>query len=153
MEKTTLTFKEAINLQYIDNLRYLSKCTEGQVSAGLFSMNLNQIFSIGINGGPSKQQDCLCHTGKYGCVHAEQNCLVKNSNSTDAKILICSKQCCQTCASLIVNSNMNIREFWYIDSYKDDTGIKILENAGIKVFKIARDTIYKRLDKLGLNLT
>ena len=130
-----MTLKEMINCKYVEQLALLSKCKEGQVAAVLFSKDFNQIYSIGINGGPIKQDDCLCE-GKYGCVHAEQNCLAKNSNFTAPKIMICTKQCCQTCASLIVNSNANIQEFWFTDTYKDNKGLNILLKANIKIYRL-----------------
>lgn len=149
MEKTKLKLKELINISYVLTLASLSKCTQGRVAAGLFAKDFSQIFAIGINGGPKGQQDCLCGTGKYGCVHAEQNCLVKNRDNTTAKILICSKQPCQMCASLIVNADVNIKEVWYINQYKDDTGINILQEAGIKVYHISEITIQKYIANYG----
>ena len=141
MEKSKLSLKELINVCYILSLSSLSKCRNGKVAAGLFSKDFNQIFAIGINGGPKGQQDCLCDTGKYGCIHAEQNCLVKNRDNTTPKILICSKQPCQTCAGLIVNADISIKEVWYIDSYHDATGINILQEAGIKVYHVSAETL------------
>lgn len=141
MEKTKLNLKELINVCYVQSLASLSKCKTGKVAAGLFAKDFSQIFAIGINGGPKGQHDCLCGTGKYGCVHAEQNCLVKNRDNTTPKILICSKQPCQTCASLIVNADINIKEVWYLDDYHDATGINILQEAGLKVYQIPDKTL------------
>lgn len=122
----------------------LSKCKDKKTAALLVSADLMQIYSIGINGGPKGGEDCLCQSkddgqallAKYTCVHAEMNCLVKNTVINDVpKIMICTKQPCQICASLIVNACTNIVEVWYIEPYWDDTGIKILENAGIRVVR------------------
>ena len=148
MIKTKLTLKEIINVSYILLLSNLSKCKNGRVAAGLFAEDFNQIFAIGINGGPKKQHDCLCDTGKYGCVHAEQNCLVKNQDRLTPKIMVCTKQCCQTCASLIINSESNIKEFWYIETYHDKTGLQILQDAGIKIKHIPLEVIKLALAKL-----
>ena len=123
----------------------LSKCKDKKTAAILVSADLMQIYSIGINGGPKGGQDCLCHTedngqavtAKYTCVHAEMNCLVKNTVINDVpKIMICTKQPCQICASLIVNACTNITEVWYIEPYWDSTGIEILRSAGIKVVQL-----------------
>lgn len=110
----------------------LSKCKEGRVAAMLVKSDFSQIFSIGINGGPAGQEDCLCGA-KYGCVHAEANCLVKNVDLHSEKIMLCTKQCCQMCAALIVNSGANIKEFWYIEPFSDKKGLEILYKAGIKI--------------------
>lgn len=122
----------------------LSKCKDKKTSALLISADMTQIYSIGINGGPKGGEDCLCRTeddgqaptAKYTCVHAEMNCLVKNTVINDVpKIMICSKQPCQMCASLIVNADTNIKEVWFIEPYWDNTGINILKAAGIKVLQ------------------
>lgn len=124
----------------------LSKCQDKKTAALLVSADLSQIYSIGINGGPKGGADCLCQTrdhyttndkAKYTCVHAEMNCLVKNTTINDVpKIMICTKQPCQMCASLIINACTNITEVWYIEPYWDNAGIEILHSAGIKVIRL-----------------
>ena len=122
---------------------FLSKCKDKKTAAILVSADLMQIYSIGLNGGPMGGEDCLCKSvvedpgAKYSCVHAEMNCLVKNTVINDIpKIMICTKQPCQICASLIVNANTNIKEVWFIEPYWDATGVTILKNAGIKVIQL-----------------
>lgn len=124
-------------LIYLNHLQLQSKCKKGQVAAILVSKDLSQVYSVGINGGPKGQDDCICDSelSKFGCVHAEQNCLVKNTNKYDEKIMICTMAPCVTCAALIVNSDCNITEFIYGDDYKDSRGIDILQRAGIKCTK------------------
>lgn len=122
----------------------LSKCKDKKTAAILVSADLQQIYSIGLNGGPKGGKDCLCsseegvaHGVKYTCVHSEMNCLVKNTVIDDKpKIMICTKQPCQMCASLIVNANTNITEVWYLEPYWDNTGVQILQEAGIKVTRL-----------------
>lgn len=135
LSKDLLSAKARVFVKFAYELSTLSKCNEGKVAAILIANDCSQVFSIGINGGPSGQADCLCGA-KYGCVHAEQNCLAKNTDKFTPKIMICTKQCCQTCASLIINSDANIKEFWFIDTYKDNTGLQILDKAGIKLVRI-----------------
>lgn len=136
--KYQLSGKQATFVNFAKQLSKLSKCRHGQVAAVLVSTDFTQIFSIGINGGPVGQIDCCCKQkdAKYGCAHAEQNCLVKNCDRDIPKIMICTTECCPTCATLIVNSNANISEFWYIKEYKDHGGLDILIKADIMPFKI-----------------
>lgn len=133
-----VTPKEKCCINFTKSLAKLSKCKHGKVGAILISEDFLQIYSMGINGGPAMQQDCCCGDAdaKYGCAHAEQNCLVKNADSTTSKVMICTKACCPTCATLIVNSKARVREFWYIEDYKDDMGLQILRRHGISVRKI-----------------
>lgn len=137
LEFDYLSKKSMINIKYVMELATLSKCKHGKVACVLFAEDFSQIYSIGINGGPAGQEDCVCNSkdAKYGCAHAEQNCLVKNSNFDKPKIMICTRACCPTCATLIVNSGANIKQFWYIEDFKDTAGLQILEAANIEVFK------------------
>lgn len=119
----------------------LSKCKDKGTAAALVSLDMQQIYSVGVNGGPAHGRDCLCaeheNKPKYTCVHAEMNCLVKNRViDCTPKVMICTKQPCQMCASLMVNANTNIVEVWYIEPYWDNTGLDILKEAGIKVKKL-----------------
>jgi deoxycytidylate deaminase len=135
--------KKSVLIDFCVEQAELSKCTDKKTAAILVSEDLMQIYSIGINGGPKGGKDCLCTKGdgkqKYSCVHAEMNCLVKNRIIDNTpKIIICTKQPCAICASLIVNACTNIVEVWFMESYWDDTGLEILLNAGIKIIKLVR---------------
>lgn len=123
------------------NQAQLSKCTDKKTAAVLVSYDLTQVYSIGINGGPKGGDNCLCTHGdgahRYTCVHAEMNCLVKNRVFDETpKIMICTKQPCAMCASLMVNACTNIVEIWYLEPYWDNTGIDILTKAGIRVVRL-----------------
>lgn len=128
------------------NAATLSKCKDKKTAAILVSADLTQIHSIGINGGPHRGKQCLCGVKgdeadqkciKYTCAHSEMNCLVKNRVIDNTpKILVCTKQPCQMCATLIINANTNITEVWFVETYWDDTGIRLLKDAGIVVKQI-----------------
>lgn len=118
----------------------LSKCTDKKTSAILVSRDLTQIYSIGINGGPIKGEQCMCKTcgtkAKFSCAHAEMNCLVKNTTINNVpKIMICSKQPCAICATLIVNSQTNIQQVYYNEEYWNTEGLEILRKANIEVIR------------------
>lgn len=124
---------------FADKAKSLSKCKHGQVAAILTNWNFTKISSIGINGGAMNQADCLCgdKDAKYGCVHAEINCLVKNRDWSGKKVMVCTKSPCPTCAAAIINSEI-VEGFIYFEDYKDDTGLEMLQNSGISVHKHAR---------------
>ena len=116
---------------FVANLKGLSKCTERKVAAIITDIGLTQIYSIGVNGGPKNLQDCLCVVdGKYGCVHAEQNALIKCTNP-DQKIMIVSLAPCKQCAAAIINTPGGFSTVYYLEKWKDDTGLKLLQAAGI----------------------
>lgn len=119
------------------NLASLSKCTERKVSAIITDKDLTQIYSIGINGGPKGGADCLCVTeGKGGCIHAEINALNKCTNSDTDKIMFITLSPCKQCAAAITNAPGSFCTIFYTDQWKDTSGIKILNDAGINVVKI-----------------
>lgn len=125
----------AVFARFVLDLRSLSKCHDGQVACIIIDKEGSQVYSIGINGGPKGGLDCLCDlSGKYTCVHAEANAIAKCCVNDQEKIFICSYSPCVTCASLIVNSGASA--VYYIDAYKDDTGLSILRSAGISVLQI-----------------
>lgn len=119
------------------DLCQLSKCEERHVAAVITDKNLSQVYSIGINGGPIGQDQCMCKSpGKYGCVHAEINALVKCYIKDKDKVMFVSLSPCISCAAAIINDPDKFSTVYYVEDWKDKTGIEMLERAGIRVHKI-----------------
>lgn len=136
---------------FVMNLATLSKCKDKGVAAIITDKDGTQVYSIGINGGPRHGLDCLCTLGgKYTCVHAEANALAKCTVADPEKVFFCSLSTCVTCAALIVNSGASA--VYFVDRYKDDTGLQILQSAGIVVKCIDKDFLAfeDALDRLRL---
>lgn len=122
---------------FTQNLATLSKCEERQVAAIITDKSLTQVYSIGINGGPKGLADCMCNIdGKYGCVHAEINALIKDKSSDEGKVMFVTLSPCKQCAAAIINAPKGFSAVYYFEDWKDDTGIKLLRSAGITVAKI-----------------
>ena len=118
-------------------LALLSKCSERNVAAIITDSDLTQVYSIGINGGPKGLQDCMCATeGKYGCIHAEVNALVKCTNTDLNKVMFVTLAPCKQCAAAIVNAPGNFSVVYYFEEWKDTSGIRILKTAGVQTVKI-----------------
>ena len=118
--------------RFVEDLATLSKCTDKHVAAIIINKEATQVFSIGVNGGPKGGLDCLCTLGgKYTCAHAEANALAKCKQDCHGATMICTMSPCVTCATLIVNAG--ITQVYYINKYKDDMGLQILQQAGIRV--------------------
>lgn len=119
--------------RFAKDLAALSKCTERKVAAIITDKDLTQIYSIGLNGGPRGLVDCMCKIdGKYGCVHAEINALVKCNNDSHDKVMIVTLSPCKQCAAAIINAPGSFSAVYYIDQWKDTTGINLLTSAGIR---------------------
>ena len=120
----------------------MSKCNERHVAAIITDKDLTQVYSIGLNGGPKGLVDCMCAIdGKYGCIHAEINALVKCTNTDSDKVMFVTLSPCKQCAAAIINAPGGFSAVYYIEQWKDTTGIELLKAAGIKVQQLHRDSI------------
>jgi len=116
------------------NLATLSKCQERKVAAIITDKAMTQVHSIGINGGPKGLADCLCVIdGKYGCIHAEINALVKCKEDSPDKVMFVTLSPCKQCAASIINAPGGFSAVYYFEDWKEDSGIKLLRAAGIHV--------------------
>lgn len=122
---------------FVDNLSKLSKCKEKQVAAVITDKDMMQVYSIGLNGGAKGLDDCLCETtGKYGCVHAEINALIKCRSDAADKVMFVTLSPCVACAAAIINAPGSFSAVYYIEEWKNDEGLKLLRKSGIKTEKI-----------------
>lgn len=123
--------------EFTKNLATLSKCTERKVAAIITDKSLAQVYSVGINGGPKGLADCMCIIdGKYGCIHAEINALIKDKSSDKEKVMFVTLAPCKQCAAAIINAPRGFSAVYYFEDWKEDSGIKLLISAGIVVTKI-----------------
>ena len=122
---------------FVLGLATLSKCTERHVAAIITDTKLTQVYSIGINGGPKGLEDCLCVTdGKYGCLHAEINALIKCQNADPDKVMFVTLAPCKQCATAIINYPGAFSKVFYTEDWKEDSGIRLLKAKGIHVERI-----------------
>ncbi len=116
------------------DLARLSKCTERKVAAIITDNDLTQVYSIGVNGGPKGLADCMCVIdGKYGCIHAEINALIKCPNTEPNKVMFVTLAPCKQCATAIINAPGGFSKVYYFEEWKEDIGLQLLRNAGIHV--------------------
>lgn len=123
--------------KFTQDLATLSRCSDKKVAAIVTDKEMAQVLSIGINGGPKGLVDCMCKIdGKYGCIHAEINALVKCDSKARNKIMFVTLSPCKQCAAAIINAPGGFSTVYFVDKWKDDTGIKLLQSAGIHVKQI-----------------
>lgn len=124
------------------DLAELSKCNERKVAAIIADKSMSQIYSIGVNGGPKGLVDCLCNTdSKYGCVHAEINALVKCRSNEPGKVMFVTLSPCVSCAAAIINAPGGFSTIYYMEKWKDSTGLKLLKEAGINCVYIDKSAL------------
>lgn len=129
--------RKYIFAEFTRSLAALSKCDERKVAAVITDKDLAQVYSIGVNGGPKGLADCMCAIdGKYGCIHAEINALIKCRSDAPDKVMFVTLSPCKQCAAAIINAPGGFSTVYYLEEWKDTTGIKLLEAAGIKVIHL-----------------
>ena len=113
----------------------LSYCERKQVGALIVKNRM--IISDGYNGSPTGFDNyCEDEEGytKWHVLHAEANAILKVASSTqsckDATLYITLSPC-KECSKLVHQSG--IKRVVYKDKYKDDSGVKFLEKAGVEV--------------------
>lgn len=116
----------------------LSYCTRKKV--GSLIVKNGQIVSDGFNGSPSGfDNSCETEEGDthWYVLHSEANAILKcakNGVSCDGAVIYQTHSCCRDCAKLIFQAG--IREVYYIEDYKDLSGLQFLVESGIKVTKL-----------------
>lgn len=116
----------------------LSHCKRKQVGALIVKDKM--IISDGYNGTPSGfKNDCEDEEGytKWYVLHAEANAILKVASSTQAckgATLYITMSPCQGCSKLIHQAG--ITRLVYHNEYKDTSGVRFLEKAGVQIIQI-----------------
>ena len=122
-------------LQMAQEWGKLSYCKRKQV--GAIVVKDRMIISDGYNGTPTGFENiCEDEEGytKWYVLHAEANAISKVASSTQSctgATLYITLSPCKECSKLIHQSG--IVRVVYQNAYKDDSGLRFLEKAGIKL--------------------
>lgn len=114
-----------------------------KVGAIVVTEDNTQVLSVGYNGnyagGPNEVESS--EPGHSGFIHAEINCLLKmDYNNPKKKIMYLTLSPCRTCAKAIVNAGIN--EVVYSEKYRDESGLNILKESGVKCREYLSDGGY-----------
>lgn len=116
----------------------LSYCNRRQVGALIVKDKM--IISDGYNGTPTGFENfCEDDEGytKWYVLHAEANAILKVASSTQScqgATLYITMSPCKECSKLIHQAG--ITRLVYQEAYKDDSGIRFLERAGVTVTQV-----------------
>jgi len=117
----------------------LSYCKRRQVGALIVKDKM--IISDGYNGTPTGFENiCEDDEGytKWYVLHAEANAISKVASSTQSckgATLYITMSPCQQCSKLIHQAGID--RVVFIEAYKDNSGIKFLKKAGVKVTQVS----------------
>ena len=124
--------------EILEVIKKRSTCERKQVASII--VKDGRIISMGYAGSPSGTPHCQdegCIIGPNGgcirTVHAEANAIAfaaRAGISTEGSMMYVTLSPCIDCAKLIINSG--IKGVIFFERYRDDSGIKLLENAGIE---------------------
>lgn len=112
-----------------------SHCNRRKVGAVLVTPSGGNILAYGYNGSPSGFDNCCEDSDgltKPTTIHAELNAIAKAAalgHSTKDSILFVTLSPCVNCALLLLQSG--IKEVYYLEPYKDLTGVELLSSKGI----------------------
>jgi dCMP deaminase len=116
----------------------LSHCKRKQVGALIVKNSM--IISDGYNGTPTSFDNC-CENEVgdtlWYVLHAEANAILKVSRSTnnmEGSTLYLTLSPCKECSKLVLQAG--ISRLVYMMGYKDDSGIRFLQKAGIEIVQI-----------------
>jgi dCMP deaminase len=116
----------------------LSHCSRKQVGALIVKDRM--IISDGFNGTPSGfDNKCEGDDGEtlWYVLHAEANAILKVAKSThncnDATLYLTLSPC-KECSKLVVQAG--ISKVVFMKEYKDNSGLKFLESAGVEIVQI-----------------
>ena len=140
--KKKIRIKEArpswdeIWMEFAYSIARRSVDTKYKVGALIVTEDNTQVLSIGYNGdhkgGPNIRESMK--KGQSGFIHAEINALLKcDYNYHKRKIMYVTYSPCKMCAKAIINAN--ISEVVYCKEYVDSSGLKLLEDYGVKIRK------------------
>ena len=121
----------------------LSHCKRKQVGAVIVKDRM--IISDGYNGTPTGfENPCEDDEGytKWYVLHAEANAILKVAASTQSckgATLYITLSPCKECSKLIYQAG--IKRVVYQNGYKDDSGLKFLEKAGVEISHIEQITV------------
>ena len=126
-----------------------------RLHVGAIVVKDDRIISIGYNGMPSgwdnncEDEVLENYAGFEGAIHniklktkpevlhAETNAiakLAKNGDSSNGAVLFVTHAPCLDCAKLVYQSGIN--SVYYRNAYRDESGVRFLERAGVSVNKV-----------------
>ena len=108
-----------------------------KVGALIVTSDNTQVLSLGYNGNAAGMSNVPQseEPGCSGLLHAEINALLKlDYNNPKDKVMYLTLSPCENCAMAIINSG--IKKVVFKDKYRNNCGIKMLENANIDIQQI-----------------
>jgi dCMP deaminase len=120
-----------VYMRMAEELAKRSTCARLKVGTVITDAHLENVIAIGYNGNArSFPNECDGPTpGACGCIHSEQNALVKAPGGVRDKVAYITASPCVTCAKLLIQGN--ISHVFYREIYRDPSGLEVLARGGV----------------------
>ncbi len=127
-----------VYMRMAEELAKRSTCARLKVGTVITDPHLENVLAIGYNGNARHfPNECDGPTpGACGCIHSEQNALVKAPGGMRDKVAFVTASPCVTCAKLLIQGN--ISHFFYRELYRDPAGLEVLDSAGVTTVHYVR---------------
>jgi dCMP deaminase len=124
---------EEVYMRMAEELAKRSTCARLQVGSVITTGDLTQVLGIGYNGNARGLPNRCDSTqaGACGCIHSEQNALIKAGAQLPGKVMFVSASPCVMCAKMIINTN--VTRVYYREAYRDPAGLDVLRHGGVEV--------------------
>ena len=133
-----------VYMRMAEELAKRSTCARLQVGTVITDSALEHVLSIGYNGNvrgfPNRCDSS--EPGKCGCIHSEQNALVKARGDVPDKVAFVTASPCIMCAKLMVQAK--VTHVFYRGVYRDDGGLGVLEQAAVVIVHYTRWKVHWR---------
>jgi dCMP deaminase len=133
-----------VYMRMAEELAKRSTCARLRVGTVITGPNLENVVAIGYNGN-ARGFPNRCDTtepGKCGCIHSEQNALVKAPGELRGKVAFVTASPCGPCAKLMIQANISY--VFYREAYRDPAGVNILLQGGVVPVHYTRWSEYWR---------
>src|ERR1700716_2189087 len=129
---------EEVYMRMAEELAKRSTCARLQVGSVITTADLTQVLGIGYNGNARGLPNRCDSTeaGNCGCLHSEQNALIKAGATLGGKVMFVSASPCVMCAKMIINTNVG--RVYYREAYRDPAGLDVLRQGGVEVIHYDR---------------
>jgi dCMP deaminase len=124
---------EEVYMRMAEELAKRSTCARNQVGTVIASPDLSQVLGVGYNGNARGLPNRCDSTepGKCGCIHSEQNALIKAGAQLPGKVMFVTTSPCVMCAKMTINAN--VTRVFFRDAYRDAAGLDVLRQGGVEV--------------------
>src|SRR2546421_4677698 len=124
---------EEVYMRMAEELAKRSTCARLQVGTVITTPDLTQVLGIGYNGNARGLPNRCDSTtpGACGCLHSEQNALIKAGAQLPGKVMFVSASPCVMCAKMAINAN--VARVYYREAYRDPAGLDTLRQGGVEV--------------------